>query len=356
LQQQSKHDWHNERKASMTTAHHTTTGTTRPKRRGALRLGLAVAGSGALVGALALAAVPAAQASQAGAASPASTHYLFRTINNHRDVTFNQLLGINNKGRIAGYFGSGMAGHPNKGYLIKSPYHQGNFVNENFPHSVQTQVTGLNDHNVQVGFYSTQNNANLSNNNFGFYVRSGHFHVADFPTHNVSSPPVDQLLGVNNHDIAVGFFTKSNGDTQGYLADLNNHKYFSLHVAGATSTAATGINDSGSIAGFFVNSKGVTKGFYLRHTGQIFVLRFPGASTTEALGANNNGEVVGFYQLSSTVMHGFTWTRQHGFRTVNDPKGVNTTTINGVNNHGDLVGFYVDAAGNTDGFLGVPLP
>ncbi len=88
----------------MTTAHHTTTGPTRPKRRGVVRLGMAVAGSGALIGALALA-VPAAQASQASPAGPAATHYLFRTINNHRDVTFNQLLGINNKGRIAGYFG-----------------------------------------------------------------------------------------------------------------------------------------------------------------------------------------------------------------------------------------------------------
>ncbi len=35
--------------------------------------------------------------------------------------------------------------------------------------------------------------------------------------------------------------------------------------------------------------------------------------------------------------------------------GVNTTTINGINNAGDLVGFYVDAKGNTDGMLGVPL-
>ncbi len=339
----------------MTTAHHTTTGPTRPKRRGVVRLGMAVAGSGALIGALALA-VPAAQASQASPAGPAATHYLFRTINNHRDVTFNQLLGINNKGRIAGYFGSGMAGHPNKGYLIKPPYHQGNFVNENFPHSVQTQVTGLNDHNVQVGFYSTQNNVNLVNNNFGFYVVNGHFHVGDFPTHNVSSPPVDQLLGVNNHNIAVGFFTKKNGHTQGYLLDINHHRYASVNVAGAVSTAATAINDSGSIAGTFTNSKGVTKGYFFRHTGQIFVLNFPHATETQALGVNNNGEVVGFYQLSPTVMHGFTWTRQTGFHTVNDPHGVNTTTINGVNNRGDLVGFYVDAAGNTDGFLGVPLP
>jgi hypothetical protein len=31
-------------------------------------------------------------------------------------------------------------------------------------------------------------------------------------------PPVDQLLGVNNHDVAVGFYTDANGNTDGLLA------------------------------------------------------------------------------------------------------------------------------------------
>ena len=343
----------------MTSAHHSIQGPPRSTRRGALRLGLAVAGSGALVGALALAAVPAAQASPVRPVSPASTHYFFHTINNNHDKSFNQLLGINNHDRIAGYFGSGAGAPkpaPNKGYTVVPPFFQRNFSNENFPHSRQTQVTGLNDHGVTVGFYSTQNHANLSNNNFGFYAVNGrHFHKVDFPTRHPASPPVDQLLGVNNHDVAVGFFAKSNGTTQGYRYNIRTRHFTTLAVPGGVSTAATAINDSGSIAGFFTSSKNVTKGFYLRHTGQLFILGFPGATTTQALGANLRGEVVGFYVLKNNEMHGFTWTRQHGFRTVNDPRGVNTTTINGVNNAGDLVGFYVDAKGNTDGMLGVPL-
>ena len=48
-------------------------------------------------------------------------------------MTFNQLLGINNKGVIAGYRGSGAQGHPNKGYPLLPPYGQGQYVNENFP-------------------------------------------------------------------------------------------------------------------------------------------------------------------------------------------------------------------------------
>src|SRR5215470_4044379 len=45
--------------------------------------------------------------------------YQVLTLNDRRDITFNQLLGINNEGVIVGYFGSGAdAAHPNKGYQL----------------------------------------------------------------------------------------------------------------------------------------------------------------------------------------------------------------------------------------------
>jgi hypothetical protein len=46
-----------------------------------------------------------------------------RIINN-TDPTFNQELGINSAGMIAGYFGAGngLAGHPNQGYTVVTPY------------------------------------------------------------------------------------------------------------------------------------------------------------------------------------------------------------------------------------------
>lgn len=93
--------------------------------------------------------------------------------------TFNQLLGVNNQGVIAGYFGSGAQNHPNKGYRVvggASVFHDGNF-----PGSVQTQVTGLNDGGVTVGFFSSMNNANQINDNVGFYAKDGRFHRVAFP-------------------------------------------------------------------------------------------------------------------------------------------------------------------------------
>src|SRR5215472_3010946 len=53
--------------------------------------------------------------------------YQVLSLNDRKDLTFNQLLGINNNGVIAGYFGSGDAGKPNKGYVLRPPFAQGNF-------------------------------------------------------------------------------------------------------------------------------------------------------------------------------------------------------------------------------------
>ena len=138
-------------------------------------------------GALALAGTTlafAGAASGAQAAPAANQHaYSFATLDNASDPTFNQLLGINNKGTIAGYFGSGAAGPPEQG-LPADPAAtgSGNYANENFPGSVQTQVTGLNDKGVTVGFWSSMNNASMVNDNSGFYeLTGGQFHTAELP-------------------------------------------------------------------------------------------------------------------------------------------------------------------------------
>ena len=81
---------------------------------------------------------------------------------------------------------------------------------------MQTQITGLNDEGVTVGFWSTMNNASMVNDNFGFFSVGGRSYSVNFPTGNNASPPVDQLLGVSNHDVAVGFYTNAQGNNRGY--------------------------------------------------------------------------------------------------------------------------------------------
>ncbi len=326
------------------------------RRRNARRIAATTVASG-LLAAGALALTTSAASASTLSAQGHGTAYSFRTLDNAKDLTFNQLLGINDSGVIAGYFGSGAQGHPNKGYLLLP---QGNYINENFPGSVQTQVTGLNNRGVTVGFWSSMNNANMVNDNSGFVDMGGHFRNADFPTGSPASPPVDQLLGVNDSDVAVGFYTDANGNNHGYEYNIRSSRFSTVtdpSLPGASLTAAA-INDEGDVAGIYTNAAGTTDGFLKTHHGHFIDLAVPGAASTMALGVNGSDEVVGTYTVgsgSSAQMHGFTWTPQHCFQTVDDPHGMGTTTINGVNDRGQLAGFYVDSNGNTDGFLASPL-
>jgi hypothetical protein len=319
------------------------------------RLGVTIAAAGALATTAAFAVAGPASAS----ASPAVSYH-FTTLNNTADPTFNQLLGINNDDVIAGYFGSGAQGHPNKGYELWTP---STYRNENFPQSVQTQVTGLNDNGVTVGFFSTMNTASMTNNNFGFYYRNGSFHEVNFPTGDNASPQTDQLLGVNDHDIAVGFYVNGQGSSRGYEYNIATHQFTRVLVPGAPggtagpSLTAAAINNPGDVAGFYNKTSSKVDAFLRLHDGQFITLAVHGASMTQAFGVNNKDEVVGAYTVGSgnnAQTHGFTWRPGYGFTTVDDPHGIGTTLINGVNDHGDLVGFYTDAAGNTDGVLVQP--
>ena len=224
-------------------------------------------------------------------------------------------------------------------------------------------MTGLNDTGVTVGFWSTQNHASQVNNNFRFYFRRGHYHEVNFPAQGTASPPVDQLLGVNDSDLAVGFYVNKQGDGRGYKYSIKSGRFSRVLLPGlhnlskGTSLTATAINDAGAIAGFYSVNGGNTIGFVKTAGGHVTKLARHGASMTQPFGINDRGEVVGAYTTgsgSNAMTHGFTWTRGHGFTTVDDPHGIGTTLINGVNDGGDLVGFYTDSAGNTDGFLATP--
>jgi len=170
------------------------------------RAGVATVAAGVLAaGAFTL--VSSAGASPSGAASAVTASmraghasYGFRTLDDNADLTFNQLLGINDEGLIAGYFGSGAQGHPNMGYELAP----GSYRGENFPGSVQTQVTGLNNNGVTVGFWSNSDNGPGKDANFGWVNVYGTFRDVNYPAGSPASPAVDQLLGVNDRDVAVG--------------------------------------------------------------------------------------------------------------------------------------------------------
>jgi probable HAF family extracellular repeat protein len=275
----------------------------------------------------------------------------FTTLNNTADPTFNQLLALNNDGVIAGYFGSGAPGHPNKGYTLAPPYGQGSYLNENFPGSVQTQVTGINNHNLTVGFW-----VDGSGNNFGFVDHNGVFTTAVDPNAAAAGGTItEQFLGVNDHNQAAGFYVDGQGNSHGFIYDISKSSFDAINVSGFSSVTATDINDKGQISGFVANN-GVSEGFFDNH-GKITLLAGPnGAVSSQALGLNNKGEVVGSFNDAAGNTHGFVYdVKTHHYQTIDDPNAAGMTVVNGINDKNQLVGFYQDAAGNTDGML-VQLP
>ena len=281
-------------------------------------------------------------------AAPAFT---FQVLDDPADPTFNQLLGINDIGRIAGYYGSGASPkHPNRGYTISAYTGGVIWLPENYPGSAQTQVTALNDFGKQVGFW-----VDPAGNNAGFWVQRGQGQTPQY--HTVMDPlaagqtKVTQLLGMNNQGTAVGFYNDAAGNSHAFRYVLATGRYIPITVPGATSVQATGINDQGTVVGTASFANRPTVSFVLSGT-TMTVVAVPGASATSAFGINDKGQVVGTY-TTGKAQHGFVW---HAGRavTVDAPGGAGTTTVNGINNLGDLVGFYTDTAGNTIGFEAAP--
>jgi len=282
---------------------------------------------------------------------------IFQDIINANDPTFNQELGINNTATIAGYFGSGAAGHPNLGYTVLPPFGQANFTAENFPGSAQTQVTGLNNVGTTVGFFSGTNNGGGTDSNFGFARIGGSFVQVNNPNTATTPPVFNQLLGANDNNVAVGFYTDAGGVTHGYTYDIGTATFSpnidAPNAVGNTTTAA--INNQGIIVGFYTDAAGVFHGF-ADNGGAFKTIDVAGAINTSLLGVNNLGMAVGFDIDAAMKMHGVVCDINTGAcQGLDDPNGVGTTTFNGVNDRGDIVGFYVNGQDQTIGLVAAPL-
>jgi hypothetical protein len=148
---------------------------------------------------LAIAALSLAVSASIAGALLAESVFSFETINFPTD-TFTQLLGINDNGGIAGYHGSGAAGHPNQGFTLVPPR---SFNGQNFPGSVQTQVIGINNGAGTDGFY-----IDTAGVNHGFTTIAGTFATVDFPN---KTSVLTQLLGINNEDEVAGYWQNGAG-------------------------------------------------------------------------------------------------------------------------------------------------
>jgi hypothetical protein len=313
----------------------------------------------------------------------AQAGYNFETINDPADppfpappamggVTFTNLMGITTNGNtVPGFYGSGAAGDPNTGFVLSLPSKTFTPDNATFPglsppfNAAQTQITSVNGNGTTFTGYTYPTNTGVATDfQFGFYEQGGVFHMVNNPeTPDCGMPGVcdagviteNQLIGVNNENLGVGFYNDIHGDSHGYTYDITTGSFsVDINFPLAMSTVTAAINNADEIAGFYTDSGGVIHGFI--DNGGVFTSVDPtGATETELLGINDSGLADGFSDIGG-VMHGILYNSLTKTFTLLDPSGSDGTTLNGINDAGDVVGFFVDAAGNTDGLLGTPVP
>ncbi len=119
----------------------------------------------------------------------------------------------------------------------------------------------------------------------GFIFKDGVYSTFDFPS-SIGTHPT----GINDHGDIVGMWKDSNNLVHGFL--LKDGSFSSIDAPGAINSKAEGINDAGEVVGRYLDSNSVQHGFVL-WKGFYAILDFPGATDSGAVGLNDHGQIVG---------------------------------------------------------------
>jgi hypothetical protein len=294
------------------------------------------------------------------ARSRVAGNYLFQTLDNAADPTYNSLTGINNAGAISGYYGSGGSGHPSRGYMLAPPYGPSNYTSENYPSSAQTQVVAIDNLGNTAG-----NFIDNRGKSWGFVEWGGVFRrYKQHPLYGLNSG--GSTVWSTGSDSAGAVVPDKQCDTQNvYRLDEATRKTH-LVIGNTCSAVGTGINDANDVTGWAVGECEILPCGNLEYGWALirnrryavdvpytwpysYLATFPSA-------INDRDDIAGTYDDDSGT-HGFVLIdpRKHPvYRTIDDPSGIVTTTIYGINDQGQLVGTFVDGSGNTNGFLATP--
>jgi hypothetical protein len=154
-----------------------------------------------------------------------------------------QALGINNSNVVAGFYddanGTPHAYTYNLTSAIAYPFDVGNHP---------AAATGINDHNEICGFFVN------GPKTLGF-VKNGSGGVTT--SFIVPGTTFTQLLGINNEGVAVGFYQDSNNIMHGLYYTPSNGAWLTVNDPnGVGGTVVNGINNKGELVGFYIDAAG----------------------------------------------------------------------------------------------------
>lgn len=278
----------------------------------------------------------------------------FATVNDPSDPGFTRVTGVNQLGKIVGYYLSGHEGGTARGFSSEPPYVK--FRGINYPSGIETYPTSLSSNYSIAGYFITK--ALGPKETWMFIYNHGLFTLYKDKKGPSGAGMVDELLGFNDSNTGVGFYKDSNGHDVPFQF-TPPQKFVALHPPNAVSAQATAINGKGDMAGFETLSSGKTQSFVLI-SGVYTTFNYPNAVSTEALGLNWQDQVVGQYTDASGKTYGFVLSdpnkppKDRTWQQVVEPNAKGVTVVNCINNHDEIVGWYVDDSGDTNGFLGKP--
>lgn len=133
--------------------------------------------------------------------------------------------------------------------------------------SMVVNPQSINTAGLVVGFYSED-----GVHQHGFTYNVGTAKIAILPDPSTARTQagglvLTQFLGVNDKNVAVGYYQTNNGSQFGFLFNLTTNTYTFLDepnaapVGGVQITQITGINNNNEICGFYIDSAGVQHGF-----------------------------------------------------------------------------------------------
>ncbi len=181
-------------------------------------------------------------------------------------------LGINDKGTIVG---QDVTGNATPGFIRVNPKTYITINAPSGPNIVNAQ--SINNKGLVVGFYV---GTDTRDHGFMGYEGNGKHVPATLTATAIADPSIptvagepgatfvfSQILGVNDHGIAVGYYGDSTTSQHGFIYNTNTGKYTFLDDPseafdnGVEVTQITGINNSGEITGFYSDANGVFHGF-----------------------------------------------------------------------------------------------
>jgi hypothetical protein len=239
------------------------------------------------------------------AAAPAEAALSYQTLDNPGDPRFTELTGINNSGLITGFFGSDLRRPFTTGFTFQASA----FGALKPAPGPKWGLAGANNTETLVGFYSPTNLGPRTDQTQAFFAQAGAVQTVDI---NLGAAPrkFEQLSGVDDHNLAVGFYTAADGNTHGYTYQIGSGALAAFDFPKSVTSDANGINNAGEIVGDFAGSDGILHG-NLHVGGSFLQLDAPRALETIAYGVNNHGLVVG-QEDDGIRVHGFLFDARTG--------------------------------------------